>query len=269
MELTDLEKREMAHEFLRMQPGVSEQSFKAYLESVKGDAPDIEKIVYDEGSRTLNLHGEIVTDKMHAEMERYLDTSIGSTSPGEIKAALAKVGDGEYTMEINSPGGHVFAGVEILAMLQDKPPAMTVVTGVAGSMAAVLLLVSEKRMAATEVSTVMFHAPRGVAAGNVVEIKKFLATLQSIENSFGELYERMLPAKAAAEIKSAIAKGDDLYLTAKQAIELEVLGDISVKKSDTDPIDSNVSDSNISKVTAMQFLALQSLQHKASELAKE
>jgi len=102
---------------------------------------------------------------------------------------------------LNSPGGSVYAGLGIYDTMQYiSSDVATICTGMAASMAAVLLCAGEpKKRSALKHSRVMIHQPLGGAQGQasdmeitVNEIKKMKKTLyEIIANHSGQTYEKV------------------------------------------------------------------------------
>jgi len=89
---------------------------------------------------------------------------------------------------LNSPGGSVYAGLGIYDTMQYlKPDISTICTGMAASMAAVLLCAGAhgKRFALPH-SRVMIHQPMGGAQGQASDIEIEAAEIQKVKK---ELYE--------------------------------------------------------------------------------
>jgi len=89
---------------------------------------------------------------------------------------------------INSPGGSVYAGLGIYDVMQlVKPDVATVVTGMAASMAAVLLAAGAKgKRSGLKHSRVMIHQPLGGAQGQASDIEIMATEIKKIKQ---ELYE--------------------------------------------------------------------------------
>ena len=79
----------------------------------------------------------------------------------------------EINLYINSPGGQVYAGLGIYDTMQlVTPPISTICTGMAASMAAVLLCAGEKgKRSALKHSRVMIHQPLGGVQGQASDIE--------------------------------------------------------------------------------------------------
>ena len=89
---------------------------------------------------------------------------------------------------INSPGGSVYAGLGIYDTMQFiKPDVATICTGIAASMAAVLLCAgAEGKRSALPHSRVMIHQPSGGAQGVASDMEINLKEMLKLKN---ELYE--------------------------------------------------------------------------------
>lgn len=101
---------------------------------------------------------------------------------GEINAATAQgiisqlkylddSGSGEITMYINSPGGSVTDGLAIIdAMRRCRCDVVTVGTGLAASMGALILACGTGRRLATPLTDIMIHQPLGGVRGQASDI---------------------------------------------------------------------------------------------------
>ncbi|MEN2991928.1 MAG: ATP-dependent Clp protease proteolytic subunit [Bacteroidia bacterium] len=89
---------------------------------------------------------------------------------------------------INCPGGSVYDGLSIYDVMQYvSPPVHTICTGMAASMAAILLAAGRKgRRAALPHARVMIHQPLGGVQGQASDIEIVHAEIQRIKR---ELYE--------------------------------------------------------------------------------
>ncbi len=94
----------------------------------------------------------------------------------------------DVNLYINSPGGSVYAGYGIYDVMQYvRPDVNTVCTGMAASMAAVLLSAGAKgKRSALPHARVMIHQPSGGAQGQASEIEIMYKEMQRTRN---ELYQ--------------------------------------------------------------------------------
>ena len=119
---------------------------------------------------------------------------------------------------INSGGGGVYAGLGIYDTMQYiKPDVATICTGMAASMAAVLLCAGAKdKRTALKHSRVMIHQPSGGADGQASDILIVAKEIQILKN---ELYEIM--AEHSGKSFEQIEKDSDrdYWMTASEAKE--------------------------------------------------
>ncbi len=128
------------------------------------------------------------------------------------------------TLFINSPGGSVDAGFAIWDQIKMiTSPVTTIVTGMAASMATVLMLVAEpKRRFATPTSRIMIHQPaisgviQGQATDLEIQAKEMLKTkkmiIQFYVDATGKSYEA---------IEKSIDR--DTWMTAQEAISFGLI----------------------------------------------
>ncbi len=130
---------------------------------------------------------------------------------------------------INSPGGSVSAGLGIYDTMQlVSPDVATICTGMAASMAAVLLAAGEKkkRMALPH-SRVMIHQPLGGAEGQASDIE---ITAREIVKLKKELYH-ILSHHTGAPVEKIEKDADrDYWMSAKEAAEYGLIDDVLKKR---------------------------------------
>lgn len=130
---------------------------------------------------------------------------------------------------INSPGGSVYAGLGIYDTMQYiSPDVATICTGIAASMAAVLLCAGAKgKRAALPHSRVMIHQPSGGAQGVASDMEINLREMLKLKH---ELYE--IIAQHSGQPYEWVEKSSDrdYWMTAPEAVTHgmvdEVLGGI-------------------------------------------
>lgn len=118
---------------------------------------------------TVDIFSRLLTDRII-----FLGTDINSEVANIIQAQLlyleAQDKSADITMYINSPGGYISDGLAIYdTMKLIKPQVITVCTGLAASMAAVLLASGDKRYCLPH-SKVMIHQPSGFTSGKTTDI---------------------------------------------------------------------------------------------------
>jgi ATP-dependent Clp protease protease subunit len=142
--------------------------------------------------RQLNVAQMDVFSRLMMDRIIFLGTAINDSVANIIQAQLLFLESTDKTKDIqiyiNSPGGGVYAGLGIYDTMQFiGPDVATICTGIAASMAAVLLCAGQdgKRSGLTH-SRVMIHQPLGGAQGQASDIE---ITAREILKLKKELYE--------------------------------------------------------------------------------
>ena len=128
----------------------------------------------------------------------------------------------DISFYINSPGGHVSAGLAILdTMNHIQPNVSTVCVGIAASMAAVLLSSGQKgKRFALPNAEVMIHQPSGGAEGQASDIeitaKHIIATRERLN--------KMLAKNTGQPIKKIEQDVDrDFFMTAEESVKYGIV----------------------------------------------
>ena len=145
---------------------------------------------------------------------------------------LAKVSSKVLNVEINSPGGDVFAGLAIYNALKGSGKEIVVkVMGVAASTASLVAMAGDKIIMPKN-TFMMIHNPWSFAAGNADELRDTAATLDKIGASLLATYAART-GMSEDEIKPLLAK--DTWMTADEALAsgfaTEVTENVTAKAS--------------------------------------
>lgn len=145
---------------------------------------------------------------------------IGAFSPGTIRQALADNPEGEdLELEINSPGGSVFAGFEMYSLLQEtKCNTVAIVQSLAGS-AASIMMSGCKKVRMSPVAQVMVHLPISYAEGNQNDMRHEAKVLEQITQSILNGYEEKCAGKTTRDRLDRLIRAES-WLTAQEAVEL-------------------------------------------------
>jgi ATP-dependent Clp protease protease subunit len=130
---------------------------------------------------------------------------------------------------VNSPGGSVYAGLGIYDTMQYiNPDVATICTGLAASMAAVLLCAgAPKKRTALKHSRVMIHQPLGGAEGQASDIE---ITAREILKLKKELYD-IIATHSGKTYKDVEKNSDrDYWMTADEAKEYGMIDEVLIKK---------------------------------------
>lgn len=133
----------------------------------------------------------------------------------------------DIQMYINSPGGGVYAGMGMYDTMQFvSPDISTICTGMAASMAAVLMCAGAKgKRSALKHSRIMLHQPSAGAGGQASDIE---ITVNEVKKLKRELYEVIASHTGQDIDKVAADCSRDYWMTSTEAKEYglvdEVLG---------------------------------------------
>lgn len=141
--------------------------------------------------RQLNVTQMDVFSRLMMDRIIFLGTQIDDYTANTLQAQLLYLDScdpgKDISIYINSPGGSVYAGLGIYDTMQFiQSDVATICTGMAASMAAVLLVAgSEGKRSALPHSRVMIHQPMGGAQGQASDIE---ITAREIQKLKKELY---------------------------------------------------------------------------------
>jgi len=124
---------------------------------------------------------------------------------------------GDITVRINSPGGDVFAGVQIYNMLKDRQDKVTVVVDALAASAASFIAMAGDRIIMNSGSMMMVHKASTMAWGNEDDMKEVAEMLRKIDDSIIGLYADRT-GKSKEEIKALLAA--ETWMTAEEAVEM-------------------------------------------------
>ena len=162
-----------------------------------------------------------------------MGTQVTDQSANIIQAQLLYLDsadpDKDISLYINSPGGSVYAGLGIYDTMQYvNSDVSTICTGMAASMAAVLLVAGErgKRFALPH-SRVMIHQPMGGIQGQASDIE---ITAREILKLKEELY-RIISDHSGQPFEKVEADSDrDYWMIAREAKEYGMIDKILVNE---------------------------------------
>ena len=130
---------------------------------------------------------------------------------------------------VNSPGGSVYAGLGIYDTMQFiSPDVATICTGIAASMAAVLLCAGAKgKRSALKHSRIMIHQPMGGMQGQASDIE---ITAREILKLKKELYD-IIATHSGQPLDKVWADSDrDYWMTSQEAKDYGMIDEVLIKK---------------------------------------
>jgi ATP-dependent Clp protease protease subunit len=177
------------------------------------------------------LHGTVIDVYSRLMMDRiiFMGYPVGDEVANIITAQLLFLESQDRTkdiqMYINSPGGSVYAGLGMYDTMQFVTPDIaTICTGMAASMAAVLMSAGAKgKRTALKHSRIMLHQPSGGAGGQASDIQITVNEVKKLKN---ELYEVLAYHTGQPIEKVAADCSRDYWLTATEAKEYGLVDEV-------------------------------------------
>ena len=183
--------------------------------------------------RQLNVATMDVFSRLMMDRIIFLGTQIDDYTANTLQAQLLyldSVDPGkDISIYINSPGGSVYAGLGIYDTMQFiSSDVATICTGMAASMAAVLLVAgAEGKRSALTHSRVMIHQPMGGAQGQASDIE---ITAREIQKLKKELYTIIADHSHTSFDKVWADSDRDYWMTAQEAKEYGMIDQVYTKK---------------------------------------
>ena len=136
----------------------------------------------------------------------------------------------DIQMYINSPGGGVYAGLGLYDTMQFVTPDIaTICTGMAASMAAVLMAAGAAgKRSALQHSRIMMHQPSAGAAGQASDVEITVNEVRKIKH---ELYEILSNHTGQTTEKIAKDSNRDYWMTADDAKTYGLIDEVLVTNS--------------------------------------
>ena len=184
--------------------------------------------------RQLNVAQMDVFSRLMMDRIIFLGTQIDDYTANVIQAQLLYLDTSDpgkdISIYINSPGGVVYAGLGIYDTMQFiNSKVSTICTGVAASMASIILVAGakEKRFA-LEHSRVMIHQPMGGVQGPAADME---ITVRQIIKMKEELY-RIIASHTGKTYEEIERDSDrDYWMSATEAKEYGMIDDVLAKKT--------------------------------------
>ena len=182
--------------------------------------------------RQMNIAIFDVFSRLMMDRIIFLGTGINDQVANIVQAQLLFLESTDASKDIqiyiNSPGGSVYAGLGIYDTMQFiRPDVATICTGIAASMAAVLLCAgAEGKRSGLQHSRVMIHQPLGGAQGQASDIE---ITAREILKLKDELYEIIAKHSKQAFEKVYEDSDRDYWMRAEAAKEYGMIDEILVR----------------------------------------
>ena len=183
--------------------------------------------------RQLNVAQMDVFSRLMMDRIIFLGTEVNDYTANVIQAQLLYLDSADpgkdVSIYINSPGGSVYAGLGIYDTMQYiSSDVSTICTGMAASMAAVLLVSGEKgKRFALRHSRVMIHQPMGGAQGQASDIE---ITAREIKKLKHELYTIIADHSGQPFERVEKDSDRDYWMTAEEAKDYGMIDKVLIKE---------------------------------------
>ncbi len=176
------------------------------------------------GERVYDIYSRLLEDRV-IFLGEAIDSTVANTVIAQLLFLEKQDSKAPITMYVNTPGGHVTAGLAIYDTMQYiKPDVITVAIGMAASMGSVILAGGAKgKRYALPHAEIMIHQPLGGAEGQATEIK---IAAEHILKTGGILY-KILSKHTGQPIEQIEKDCDrDNFMDAKQALKYGLIDKI-------------------------------------------
>lgn len=200
------------------------------------------------------ITGQIVDNETGDFFRDFL--GIESTSPKNVKKFLDEANGEDIVIEINSPGGSVFDGVEIYNELNSYKGNVTVdIVGLAASISSVIATAGNKTRISAG-SMIMIHNVSSGAYGDYNDMNHQAEILKTANKSIAHAYE-LKTGMSGEELLELMNK--ETWLDSKTAIELKFADELLNNKTDSN---KNLNLSNTIGVNILSNEVVQNLKNK-------
>lgn len=184
--------------------------------------------------RQLNVAQMDVFSRLMMDRIIFLGTQVDDYTANVIQAQLLYLDSADpgkdISIYLNSPGGSVYAGLGIYDTMQFiSSDVATICTGMAASMAAVLLTAGAKgKRSALKHSRVMIHQPLGGVQGQASDIE---ITAREIQKLKQELYTIIADHSGNPFERIEKDSDRDYWMTAQEAKDYGMIDEVLIKAS--------------------------------------
>ena len=212
--------------------GINSAHVGSYINSVYGNY--ISPTIIEE--RQLNVATMDVFSRLMMDRIIFMGVAINDYVANIIQAQLLFLESADAKRDIqiyvNSPGGSVYAGLGIYDTMQYiGPDVATICTGMAASMAAVLMCAGTKgKRTALKHARIMIHQPMGGAEGQASDIE---ITAREIQKLKKELYE-IISVHSGKPYDDVWKDSDrDYWMTAEESKAYGMIDEVLLKNKNT------------------------------------
>ncbi|MFV4946947.1 ATP-dependent Clp protease proteolytic subunit [Lactobacillus delbrueckii] len=181
------------------------------------------------GERAYDIYSRLLKDRI-IMLSGEVNDQMANSIIAQLLFLDAQDNTKDIYMYINSPGGVIISGMAIVDTMNFiKSPVSTIATGMAASMASIILAEGErgKRFALPH-ATVLIHQPLGGAQGQATEIQIAAEEILKTRKMINEIL-----AKDSGQDIETIKRDTerDHYMTAQEAKDYGLIDDIMVNQN--------------------------------------
>ena len=181
------------------------------------------------GERAYDIYSRLLKDRI-IMLSGEVNDQMANSIIAQLLFLDAQDNTKDISMYINSPGGVITSGMAIVDTMNFiKSPVSTIATGMAASMASIILAEGEKgKRFALPHATVLIHQPLGGAQGQATEIQIAAEEILKTRKMINELL-----AKDSGQDIETIKRDTerDHYMTAQEAKDYGLIDDIMVNQN--------------------------------------
>lgn len=168
-----------------------------------------------QGERAYDIYSRLLKERI-VFLGGPIDSDVANLVVAQLLFLASEDPKKDISFYINSPGGHVTAGLAILdTMNHIQPQVSTVCIGLAASMGAILLSAGEKgKRYALPNAEIMIHQPSGGAEGMASDIEITAKQILKLR----ERLNKILAKNTGQKVEKITADVDrDFFMTAEEA----------------------------------------------------
>lgn len=181
------------------------------------------------GERAYDIYSRLLKDRI-IMLSGEVNDQMANSIIAQLLFLDAQDNTKDIYMYINSPGGVITSGMAIVDTMNFiKSPVSTIATGMAASMASIILAEGEKgKRFALPHATVLIHQPLGGAQGQATEIQIAAEEILKTRKMINEIL-----AKDSGQDIETIKRDTerDRYMTAQEAKDYGLIDDIMVNQN--------------------------------------
>jgi ATP-dependent Clp protease, protease subunit len=176
------------------------------------------------GERAFDIYSRLLRERL-VFIGTPIDDQIANLAVAQLLHLESEDPDKDVSVYINSPGGHVYAGLAIYDTMQFiKPDVQTVCVGIAMSMGALLLAggAHGKRHALPN-SRILIHQPSGGYEGQAADIEIHAREVLDLRQRLDEIYAKHT-GKGVDQVRSDMER--DRFMSPEQATEYGIIDSV-------------------------------------------